>query len=145
MSLFVLHGLGLPGGLFSLAAHALIVVIGVLTGLEIPLLMELGAGQGEEAGNVLGVDYLGAFLGTVAFSFVCYPRLGLVPTAFLVAALNAVVGIGLFQFRKLVPGEQAGAHRRWIGVQSVLLAALVTCLSFSGQIGEFAAMAPQRK
>jgi spermidine synthase len=138
LGLFVLHALGLPLGLFALSAHALIVVIGILTGLEIPLLIELGSGREEEAGGVLGVDYLGAFLGTIVFALLFYPRLGLIPTAFVVAALNAAVGVGLGWFRGRRHGEQPGAHRGLVGAQAVLLAVLLGCLPFSAPIGEFA-------
>ena len=78
--LLVLNSIGIPDLLFSALAHLLIVLIGVLTGFEIPLLIELRGPEleGSERG-VLGIDYLGAFCGTVAFAFVFYPLFGLIP------------------------------------------------------------------
>ena len=88
--LLVMNSIGAPDIVFFLFAHLLIVLIGVLTGLEIPLLIELRNLEvdGSER-SVLGVDYLGAFFGTVVFAFLFYPLVGLIPTAFMVALLNA--------------------------------------------------------
>ena len=81
--LHVLDLAGLPTIVFSAFAHLLIVVIGILTGFEIPILMELRKLHSPGADNtVLGVDYLGAFFGTLVFAFVFFPIVGLVPTAF---------------------------------------------------------------
>ncbi len=74
----------LPHAAFSLLAHGLIVAIGALTGFQLPLLIEVrNLDVGNSANVVLGVDYLGAFSGAVAFAFVFYPRAGIVATAFL--------------------------------------------------------------
>ena len=95
--LHFLNAAGLPPLLFSLLAHSLIILIGILTGFEIPLLIEVRNLEVPESENpVLGVDYLGAFLGTIIFAFVFYPRVGLIPSAFFVALLNALVGVFLF-------------------------------------------------
>ena len=57
--LLIVDSLGPPEIVFSLLAHLLIILIGILTGLEIPLLMELRNLEvdGSER-SVLGVDYL---------------------------------------------------------------------------------------
>ena len=95
--MFATSYLSPPGLLFSFIAHSLIIIIGILTGFEIPLLIHVR--NLEKAGSdnkVLGIDYLGAFLGTVVFAFFFYPTFGLVPTAFLIGALNGFVGLLLF-------------------------------------------------
>lgn len=135
--LFLLDAAGVPPFAFATIAHLLIVVIGILTGIELPLLMELRAAEvsGTE-GIVLGWDYVGAFGGTIAFAFWFYPRVGLVPTAFAVAGLNALCGTALFLQGGRVPGERRGRHRALVGTQAVLLAAVVVCLVQAPVIGE---------
>ena len=92
--LYFLDAAPFPGVVFSALAHGVIVLIGILTGFEIPLLIELRNTETENADSaVIGVDYLGAFAGTVLFAFLFYPRVGLIPTAFIVASLNATVGV----------------------------------------------------
>ena len=69
--LLILNSVGIPDWLFSVFAHLLIVLIGVLTGFEIPLLIELRGPEVEGSERaVLGVDYLCAFCCSVAFDFV---------------------------------------------------------------------------
>jgi len=73
--LHLLNMAGLAGMVFSGLAHLLIIGIGILTGLEIPLLMEVKNLEVKDSETtVLGVDYLGAFCGTVVFAFLFYPR-----------------------------------------------------------------------
>lgn len=143
--LFAADAMGLPAMPLSLLAHALVLVIGVLTGLEIPLLIEIRrragrARDGEDDdtaahGEVLGVDYAGAFAGTVAFALFFYPRAGLLRTAFAVAAMNAVVGLvlGLHAAR----GGSRPAARRLLLAQAALLAALGAAWCFADEITEY--------
>ncbi len=136
--LCVADAAGVPGPLFWLLAHGLIVSIGVLSGLEIPLLIELRSRHDPHAASgVLGVDYVGAFLGTVTFAFFFYPRLGLIPTTFVVAALNAAVGLSLGAFRRRVEPSVRPRHRRLLGVQAALLLVLVGCIVAAPSINEF--------
>jgi len=137
LGLLVLNSLGLPGVVFGTVAHLLIVLIGIFTGFEIPLLIHLKSLETRRAeSTVLGIDYLGAFFGTVAFAFVFYPVVGLVPTAFLVASLNAVVGLGMLTQRSKVAPDEHGQFKALMVVQSVLLIVLVGCLVRSGEINE---------
>lgn len=99
-SVFVVSYLFGSSFLTSAFAHSLIVLIGLLSGLEIPLLIEIKrlSSKGKDA-NVLGFDYLGAFLGTIIFAFWFYPQLGIVLTSFIIAFLNSIVGLGLCLMR----------------------------------------------
>lgn len=103
--------------LFSVVAHGLIIIIGVLTGFEIPLLIEMAEDENDEAeARILGVDYAGAFIGAMVFAFVFYPKLGLIPAAFLTGLLNTAAGlIAYFQaknntVRRKVSGNLAVAQ-----------------------------------
>lgn len=132
-----IDALGTPPLALSLLAHAWIVFIGVLSGLEIPLMIALKSGRDDEAASgVLGVDYLGAFLGTVTFAFLFYPVVGLVPTAFAVATLNAIAGLSLAAFRARVADEDRVVHRRLFRAQAALGAALLVALACSAPIRE---------
>ncbi len=137
ISLLVIDAAGLPPLLFSALAHSLIIIIGIFTGFEIPLLMHLKNLETKQSESlVLGVDYLGAFFGTVVFAFVFYPIVGLIPTAFFVATLNAVVGVALLTQASKVQSHEHRQYRTLIAVQSVLLIVLVACLSTAGTINE---------
>ena len=128
---------GMSSLLFSAFAHALIIIIGVLTGFEIPLLMHLKNIETKHSESlVLGINYLGAFVGTVVFAFVLYPLVGLIPTAFLLAFLNAAVGIALLSQASKIQSHENRQYRSLIAVQSALLITLTPCLFFASRINE---------
>lgn len=135
--LMLVNSVGLPDIVFLGSAHFLIILIGVLTGFEIPLLIELRnlEVEGSER-KVLGVDYLGAFSGTVVFAFVFYPVVGLIPTAFLVALLNAFVGVLLLTQRPRVHEDRRRQYGALLGVQAALFATLAVCSNFADRISE---------
>ncbi len=135
--LLILNSVGIPDALFSVLAHLLIVLIGVLTGFEIPLLIELRGHEVEGSERaVLGVDYLGAFFGTIAFAFVFYPRLGLIPTAFFVALLNAFVGVCLYTQRFKVHETGRRNYSALLGVQAVLFVVLAVLVQTADRVNE---------
>jgi len=137
IALLLIDAAGLPPLLFSALAHSLIIIIGIFTGFEIPLLMHLKNLETKQSeSTVLGVDYLGAFFGTVVFAFVFYPIVGLIPTAFFVATLNAAVGVALLTQASKVQSNEHRQYRALIAVQSVLLIVLVACLSTASTINE---------
>jgi len=76
--------------LFLIASHAIIVIIGILSGFEIPLLIALGEARKPNSMNkVLGVDYFGSLLGAVLFPLLLLPQLGLFAVAYITGLLNA--------------------------------------------------------
>jgi spermidine synthase len=79
---------------FSIFSHMLIVLIGILTGFELPAMMELRhQGKSLVENMVLGFSYVGAFLGTLVFAFWFYPRVGLMATSFMVGTLNTLTSL----------------------------------------------------
>jgi spermidine synthase len=137
LALLLLDSARIPALAFSALAHLLIVVIGVFTGFEIPLLIHLKSLERPDTENtVLGIDYLGAFMGTIAFAFVFYPAVGLVPTAFLVATLNALVGVALWTQVGKLEAHERPQFRPLMALQSMLLTVMIVCLLFSGRINE---------
>ena len=74
----------------------LIMVIGCFIGLEIPLLtriMEKYYNLKDNISNVLSLDYLGAFIATLAFPFLLLPFLGVFESSVFTGFLNLVVSI----------------------------------------------------
>lgn len=80
---------------FRALMYALVFLIGMLVGMEIPLVMRaLNARQtafNELVSRVLTFDYLGALAVSILFPLVLAPHLGLVRTGFLFGMLNIAV------------------------------------------------------
>jgi spermidine synthase len=96
--LFTLHE-----GPFRLALYGLVLLIGILVGLEIPLIMRIlkrDIAFKDLVSQVLSVDYLGALAVSLLFPLVLAPHLGLVRSALLFGFLNVLVAIwALWLFR----------------------------------------------
>lgn len=95
---------------FQLLMYALVVVIGVLVGLEIPILMRMVRERyhfRDVVAHVLTFDYLGALGASLLFPILLVPRLGLVRSAMLFGLIN--VGVALwstFLFAKQLPSAR---------------------------------------
>ncbi len=121
----------------SIVAHGLIIIIGVLSGFEIPLLIKLKAYEQSNKDNaIIGVNYLGAFSGTVAFALLLYPYAGIVTTSFFVALSNAMVGVALIRKEKFVDINQKQLFRIFILLEIALMLVLVGCLITSNKISD---------
>ena len=93
----------LPLGLFALFVYdrslwlglcLATTILGILAGLEVPLLtrvLELDSDLKDALAGVLALDYLGALFGSIAFPLLLLPFLGLFPTGFVLGALPAVM------------------------------------------------------
>ncbi|HWP13442.1 MAG TPA: polyamine aminopropyltransferase [Ramlibacter sp.] len=120
----------LPGA-FRALLYALVLLVGMLVGLEIPLVMRIlkrNIALRELVSQVLTFDYLGALAVSVAFPLLLVPQLGLVRTGLLFGLMNASVALwALWLFRHelrrlrahaaaclatlgLLSGAFAGAH-----------------------------------
>ena len=107
--LFVAHS-SLPAeasGAFRVLLYALVGLIGMLVGLEIPLVMRILKAQfaqrwalSELVSQVLTFDYLGALVVALAFPLLFVPHLGLVRTGLFFGLLNTAVAVwALWLFR----------------------------------------------
>ena len=139
-------GLGVLGGFAALATfysyatveavavplYGALIGVGVLSGMEIPLLArilkEIGAGRFRFE-NVLSVDYLGALVASLAFPVLIVPNLSLIAAGLAFGLLNlAVAGGTLWVFRDRLG---RGTWAAWgLAVVSVLAA-----LIWSGPVG----------
>ncbi len=130
--IFTLHD-----GPFRLMLYGLVMLIGILVGLEIPLIMRILKREvafKDLVSQVLSVDYLGALAVSVLFPLLLAPHLGLVRSALLFGFLNVLVaGWALWLFR-----EQIGAATL-LRTQCATIAVLLA-VGFAGA-GRFVDMA----
>jgi spermidine synthase len=117
---------------FRVALYGLVGLIGILVGLEIPILIRILKDQyelGELVARVLAADYVGALLASLLFPLLLVPHLGLIRTSFLFGILN--IGVAWLLLAKPRQMRHAGAHRI---AASVALVALVIGLVYSDAI-----------
>ena len=75
-------------------SFAVIIAVGVLSGIELPLLIRLGndvAGETKVTNRVLGWDYMGALVGGLVFPLLLVPYFDLVFIGFTIALTNVMV------------------------------------------------------
>lgn len=101
---------------FHVVLYGVVFAIGVLVGLELPLLMRIVKDQldfKELVSRVLAFDYLGALVASLLFPILFVPKLGLVRTSLLIGMLNAAVGLwGTWLLQPLIPGGTTGLRIR---------------------------------
>lgn len=81
---------------FGIVLYTTVFIIGVLVGLEIPLLMRILKDEldfKDLVSKVLAFDYIGALAASLLFPIFLVPKLGLNRTSLLFGMLNAAVGI----------------------------------------------------
>jgi len=109
---------------FRFLLYLVVVVIGVLVGLEIPLLMRILKERfqfHDLVANVLTFDYLGALGASLLFPLLLVPKLGLVRSAILFGLLNAGVALwSTWIFASQI--TRVG----WLRAMSALVIALLT-------------------
>ncbi len=101
---------------FKLVLYLAVFGVGVLVGLEIPLVMRILKRElafKDLVSQVLSFDYLGALVVSILFPLVLAPQLGMMRTGLLFGLLNVAVALwALHLFRGQLPG------RRWLALQS---------------------------
>jgi spermidine synthase len=104
-ALFVAHAYA-PGP-FRWLLYGLVLAVGILVGLEIPLVMRImkrNYALKDLVSQVLTFDYLGALAVSVAFPLLFVPTMGLVRTGLFFGLLNAGVALlALLLFRHQLP------------------------------------------
>jgi spermidine synthase len=112
-ALFVLHAhlSAAATMLFRLPLYGLVILIGILVGLEIPLVMRLLKKQyalKDLVSQVLTFDYLGALIVSIAFPLFFVPQMGLVRTGLFFGLLNVLIALWtLWLFRHQLPRLRA--------------------------------------
>jgi spermidine synthase len=96
---------------FRLLLYLIVVAVGILVGLEIPLLMRILKERfqfRDLISHVLTFDYLGALGASLLFPLLLVPKLGLVRSALVFGMLNAAVALwSTFLFRHQLGRPQA--------------------------------------
>jgi len=130
IAMFAVYAVAAP--LFAPFFYALCILLGVMVGLEIPILVRiLERGQGVKAAlsDVLALDYLGALVGALAFPFLVLPFVGLSRASTVFGILNlAVAATGW----TLLSGRRRGTLMRLIGAAVVLVIAVVSSRQLVG-------------
>ena len=115
---------------FNLFVFLIISVIGVLTGLEVPLLtriLESDYSLKDNISNILTFDYLGALIATIAFPFFLVPLVGIYKSSLFFGLLNIVVGlVTYFYFKTEIKHSR---QRRLLIV--LMISVLVAIIIFS--------------
>jgi len=124
-------------GPFRLSLYAMVLLVGVLVGLEIPLVMRILRQHipfRDLVAQVLTFDYLGALAVSLAFPLLLAPHIGLVRSGLMFGILNAGVAVwALWLFRRELhdPG--------WLKAQcAVVLALLAGGFAYAERLTQFA-------
>jgi spermidine synthase len=149
LSVAVLGGLSVPAAMLSYAETAffpifllgLVLALGTLVGVELPLLLRLLEERlsfRELVAKALGVDYIGALLGSIGFSLLLLPGIGLVRTSLLLGMLDALSAFAsCLVLRDSDPTAAAALARRRVGALGVLVA-LGTLFAFGARLTDLA-------
>jgi spermidine synthase len=94
------------GSVYRPTMYVLTILVGLMVGLEIPILLRILAERGgvrESVAHVLSLDYLGALIGSVSFPLLLLPDLGLFRSSFAIGLLNVGVALAtLLAFRRQI-------------------------------------------
>jgi spermidine synthase len=132
---------------FEFVLYCNVIAVGVLVGLELPLLLrilEQRLAFKELVSRALTFDYAGALLGSLAFSLLLVPHLGLVHTSLVCGLLNAGVAlVSTFALRDSASHREL-AQARVRALVTVFI--LVVCIVFGHRVTELsdAAVYPGR-
>ncbi len=114
---------------FHVVLYGVVFGIGVLVGLELPLLMRIVKDHldfKELISRVLALDYVGALVASLLFPILLVPRLGLVRTSLLFGMLNAGVGLwGTWLLKPLLRAGTIGLRVRAVLVLLLLVLGVV--------------------
>jgi spermidine synthase len=121
---------------FRIPLYGVLAVIGVLVGVEIPLLLRILHHRfafKDLVARVLTFDYIGALFASLLFPLVLVPHLGLIRSSFLFGIINVAVALWLlFNLAEEIPWVRM--HR---AAAVAALAALVAGFVYSDQIMAF--------
>lgn len=118
---------------FRFELYAIVTLIGILVGLEIPLLMRILKDRfqfRDLVAHVLTFDYLGALGASLLFPIILVPKLGLVRSALLFGMINAAVAL----WSTYLFADQLGSPGRLRAASAAALAALGVGMVFANHI-----------
>ncbi|MDJ0668167.1 MAG: polyamine aminopropyltransferase [Desulfobacterales bacterium] len=117
--------------LFPVFFYSLCAAIGILIGIEIPLLIRILKSRGSISAalsHVLALDYFGALAGAIVFPLLVLPYLGLSRASLVFGLMNlgvAAAGIALLRERRFGPGLRLAVVFVLLGITLVYSSRLV--------------------
>lgn len=130
-SALIVYSLSVIINPIGLVIYSIAFAIGILIGLEIPLVTRLNERFESLDVNISSVmehDYYGALLGGLLFAFVALPHLGLTYTPILLGAINAAVAIALF-----LRYQPAFSFRKQLLAAVMLMPVILGTLAFTAR------------
>lgn len=109
---------------FRVVLYLLVTTVGILVGVEIPLLLRILKDQCEFkdlVSKVFTFDYVGALFASILFPLVLVPHLGLVRSSLLFGMMNITVALWLIH---VLRGESLARHKFPACIALLLLASL---------------------
>ena len=122
---------------YALTMYGFILVIGIMVGLEIPILTRIVSQKEhiqQSIANVLSLDYIGALIGSVMFPLLLLPHLGLIRSSFAIGLMNILVAM----INIMVFGHLIKYKRRLMWLSWITLLALIALTVFGTQLTRFA-------
>jgi spermidine synthase len=108
---------------FRIPLYGILAVVGILVGVEIPLLLRILRDEfafKELVARVLTFDYIGALFASLLFPLVLVPHLGLIRSSFLFGIVNVAVALWLL--------FSLGPKIRWVRAHRAAAMAVLTAL-----------------
>lgn len=120
---------------YHLYMYSVIILIGILVGLEIPILTRIQESREHNLritiSNVLSFDYIGALVGSLAFPLILLPHLGEIRTSFLVGLINIFVAIFIYTYYK----ELVFFKKRVFSLSMIILVITILGFIFGDSLG----------
>lgn len=125
------------GAPFRTVLYVLVFLVGVLVGMEIPLVMRVLNRQqtdfAEIVSRVLTFDYLGALAVSLLFPLVLAPKLGMARTGLLFGLLNAAVALwATHTFKQDIPSPRSKQARA-----AIVLVLLLACFAGADRLTQW--------
>ncbi|MCI8760998.1 MAG: polyamine aminopropyltransferase [Clostridia bacterium] len=117
-SSFILFLANIYTGIYDFIMYVLILLIGILVGLEIPILTRIiennQSNVRKNLANIFTFDYIGGLIGSIIFPLILFPKLGFITTTFLVGTINLLAAILIiFRYKKEVENDKSV---KWIAI-----------------------------
>ncbi len=126
-ALFLFMAFGFAAAPFRILLYALVLMVGMIVGMEIPLVMRVMNHQDNDfkeiVSRVLTFDYMGALAVSLLFPLILAPKLGMARSALLFGILNAAVAVLTAKaFKAQLPHYSSLKWRSWLVLAILSLA-----------------------
>lgn len=111
---------------FQMFLYSVVVLTGILTGMEIPILMNILKNKvsfRNLVSDVFTFDYIGALIASVLFPTILLPKLGVMGTSLLFGLINILVGISLCIYLRKEIKRPRQLHVKAFGSLAIILVA----------------------